>query len=81
MLNGQIRFNKTSTPVEVSNIRSFTVVQNNNNITLHEVNFERNGSVRRLLFMNFVEATLRGNRYVQAQSNIAFCARLEISDE
>ena len=79
MLKGQIRFNKTSAPVEVSNIKSFCIVQNNNNVTIHEVNFERNGLSRRILFMNCIEATLNGSRYVLAQSNPAFCARLELT--
>ena len=81
MLKGQILFNAGSAPIAANKIRSFGVTQNNSNVTIHEVDFERNGYPRRLLFMNFVEATLKGSRYVQAQSKREFCAKLELLDE
>lgn len=81
MLKGHIHFSKTSTPIETTSIRSFTVVQNNNHATVYEVEFERNGSVRKMMFLNCVEATLKNSRYVHAQSKLDFCAKLELITE
>ena len=75
-MKGQIILNKTSAPIDVSEIRVFTVTQNNKSSIVHEVNFERNGSSRKMLFLNFSETMLKGSRYVPAQSNPAFCAKL-----
>ena len=38
-------------------------------------------NTRRLTFLNLVEAVEKGSRYVNAQSKIEFCARLEILDD
>lgn len=81
MLKGHIHFSKTSIPIETTSIKSFTVIQNNNHVTVYEVEFERNGSVRKMVFLNLVEATLQHARYVHAQSKLEFCAKLELIPE
>ena len=76
MLKGHIHLSKTSSPIETKSIKCFSVIQNNNHCTVYEVDFERNGSTRHMMFLNCIEATLKGSRYVLAQSNKAHCATL-----
>lgn len=80
MLTGKILFNATAAPIDAGTIKTFTIVQNNRNVVIHEVEFMRSGTVRRMFFLNLVEASRNGDRYVQAQSNRKFCARLELDE-
>jgi hypothetical protein len=77
-MKARILFSKGAEPVEVSNLKSFTVSQNNKISTVHVADFEKYGTKRRLTFFNLVEATMKGSRYVNAQSKLEFCAKLEI---
>lgn len=80
-MKAQILFNKGSVPVAVTSLKSFMVIQNNKNSTVHVAEFQKGGNTRRLTFLNLVEAVQKGSRYVNAQSKIEFCARLELLDE
>jgi hypothetical protein len=80
-MKGLIKFNKTSTPIEVTNIKSYSIMQSGHNIVMHEVHFEKNGLTRKMTFMNYVEATMLGSRFVPAQSNISRCATIEILED
>lgn len=81
MLKGQVHLSKTSAPINTTQIKSFNVIQNNHHGVVHEVEFERNGSTRRMLFLNGVEAILKGSRYIQAQSKAGFCATLVLTPD
>lgn len=81
MINGHIHLSKTSAPIKSSRVNSFHVIQNNNHGTVHEVDFELNGTMRRMMFLNGVEATLRGARYVLAQSDKTRCATFVIAED
>lgn len=81
MLKGRVHLSKTSVPIDTTQIRSFNVIQNNHHGVVHEVEFERGGSTRRMLFLNGVEAILKGSRYIQAQSKASFCATLVLVTE
>lgn len=80
-MKARILFNKGSQPVEVTSLKSFMVIQNNKNSTVHVAEFQKGGNTRRLTFLNLVEAVEKGSRYVNAQSKIEFCARLELLDD
>lgn len=80
-MKARILFSKDATPVESTSVKSFMVVQNNKRSTVHEVSFDKGGVTRKLTFLNLVEATLRGSRYVMAQSKVEYCAKLEILND
>jgi hypothetical protein len=82
MEKARIVFSGVTTAAEVTKLQSFRVTQNNRQQVVHVADYVSRGSHRQMTFLNGVEATLLGAKYVKAQSKVELCARLEfISDE
>jgi hypothetical protein len=82
MAKARIIFGDVTTPIEPTKVTTFTVIQNNRKQVIHVVDYiSRGGSNRQMTFLNQVEATLSGARYIRAQSQLSLCAKLEFISE
>ena len=81
MSSARIVFSGTLAAVEVTKVERFNVMQNGKSQVIHIVDYVSRGFNRQMTFLNGVEATLLGARYVKAQSKTDLCAKLEFDTE
>lgn len=66
---------------EVIKIDEFYVVQNARKQLIHQVDYKMGDTIRQIIFMNYIEASMLNEKYVRAQSNKEWCAKLEFEKE
>jgi len=77
----RIVFSGTLSNTEVTKVERFTVMQNGKSQVIHIVDYISHGFSRQMMFINNIEATMLGARYVRAQSKVDLCAKLEFDTE
>jgi hypothetical protein len=73
----KIQFAQSTREHEVISFTEFKVIQDNRSKTVTLVTYQSANGPREMAFMNKIEAVLNNRgRYVQAQSNRDYCARI-----
>jgi hypothetical protein len=73
----KIQFAQSSREIEAIKVTKFNVIQDNRSKQIVAIEYNTTNGVRECLFMNNIEVVLNSrNRYVQAQSNRDYCARI-----